>query len=345
MIAAIVFLSISIGLLYLGNTVSFFAEWYTNHIYQMLSKAIGSIAGIFLFSIAEIGLYVGILIFIITGLSAIIHKKKVRWLCSVFLGLAILLFLFVINCGINYHGKSFAGMNHMQVNGYTAGELKTVCQWLTNEVNESSERVERNSDGLMVLSEGEEQRARIVMEKLGESYSALDGQYPNPKKIMISEILSWQGITGIYSPFTIEANYNQDMTDYNIPFTMCHELSHLRGFMQEEEANYIAFLACISSHDAEFEYSGYLMAWIYAMNELYHLDKNSWKNIREMLQSEVLIDLEGNSSFWNQYEGKAEEISQTINDTYLKANGQQDGVKSYDRMVDLVVWYYKMTEE
>ena len=29
-----------------------------------------------------------------------------------------------------------------------------------------------------------------------------------------------------------------------------------------------------------------------------------------------------------------------MNDTYLKANGQDDGVKSYDRMVDLIVAYY-----
>ena len=29
-----------------------------------------------------------------------------------------------------------------------------------------------------------------------------------------------------------------------------------------------------------------------------------------------------------------------MNDTYLKANGQKDGVKSYNRMVDLIVAYY-----
>jgi hypothetical protein len=87
-------------------------------------------------------------------------------------------------------------------------------------------------------------------------------------------------LTGIYSPFTIEANYNGDMTDYNIPFTLCHELSHLRGFMQEEEANFIAFLACIYSDQMEFQYSGYLSAWIYAMNELNDKDVERWSQIR-----------------------------------------------------------------
>ena len=75
----------------------------------------------------------------------------------------------------------------------------------------------------------------------------MEGFYPRPKKLAVSEVLSYQGLTGIYLPFTIEANYNGDMTAYNIPFTVCHELSHLRGFMEEREANFIAFLACIGS--------------------------------------------------------------------------------------------------
>jgi len=35
------------------------------------------------------------------------------------------------------------------------------------------------------------------------------------------------------------------------------------------------------------------------------------------------------------------EVANQINDTYLKVNGQSDGVKSYDRMVDLLVSYRK----
>ena len=77
------------------------------------------------------------------------------------------------------------------------------------------------------------------------------------------------------------------MTAYNIPFTTCHELSHLRGFMQEAEP-----------------------------------------------------DLEANSTFWDAYEGRISEAADKINDTYLKANGQADGVQSYSRMVDLIVAYF-----
>ena len=83
----------------------------------------------------------------------------------------------------------------------------------------------------------------------------LEGYYPQPKKTSGLRTPLIRPLTGVYSPFTLEANYNSDMPDYNIPFTACHELSHLRGFMQEDEANFIAFLACSSSESIDFQYS------------------------------------------------------------------------------------------
>ncbi|MEI3187265.1 MAG: DUF3810 family protein [Lachnospiraceae bacterium] len=47
------------------------------------------------------------------------------------------------------------------------------------------------------------------------------------RQVTVSEILSIQQLSGIYSPFTVEANYNRAMTDYNIPHTICHELSSI----------------------------------------------------------------------------------------------------------------------
>ena len=131
------------------------------------------------------------------------------------------------------------------------------------------------------------------------------------------------------------------MTDYNIPLTVCHELSHLRGFMQEEEANFIAFLACCESDTADFQYGGYMLAWIHCMNLLYRMDYDAWEEIRLTLSEKIEADLKANSTFWDQYDGAVAEVADQINDTYLKANGQSDGVKSYGRMADLVVVYYQ----
>ena len=46
--------------------------------------------------------------------------------------------------------------------------------------------------------------------------------------------------------------------------------------------------------------------------------------------------------FWDKYEGKIDDISNEINNTYLKANGVSEGVKSYGKMVDLLLTYYSL---
>ena len=175
------------------------------------------------------------------------------------------------------------------------------------------------------------------MEKLGEAYPALSGCYPVPKPVMVSWILAVQQLCGVYSPFTVEANYNWQMTGYNIPHTICHELSHLRGFMREDEANFIGILACTESDDAYFRYSGYLMAWVHAGNALAKADVESFYELHSQLCGRAVQDLQENNEYWDQYEGKVAEVSNQVNDTYLKLNDQKDGVQSYGRVVDLML--------
>ena len=252
----------------------------------------------------------------------------------------ILAVLYTTCCGINYQRRSFSEEEGIITYKYSAQDLKEICLWLTDEVNALSGEVERDSSGVMPLEGPEGEGAVEAMQELAEEFSSLDGYYPQPKKLLVSEILSYQGLTGVYSPFTVEANYNGDMTAYNIPFTTCHELSHLRGFMQEEEANFIAFLACIESERTDFQYSGYLSGWVYCMNALYRADYESWQEVRALLAGAAEPDLAANTAFWDAYEGKISETAGRINDAYLRVNGQADGVQSYNRMVDLIVAYF-----
>lgn len=323
-------------------------QWYTEHIYPWIVSSVGRFFGIFPFSAAELLLYAGILLFV-GSLVRIIYrliKKKakkiegIRYLQRFVITALILATLYMTNCGINYHRNSFVESIGLKAEMYTVEELQAVCEDLTKQVNTYAGQVERGTDGVMVLSGNERKEAVTAMECLGEKWEVLAGYYPKPKPLTFSAFLSVQNLTGIYSPFTVEANYNQDMTPYNIPFTACHELSHLRGFMQEEEANFIAWLACKDAPEIELRYSGNMLAWIHCMNVLYEEDRVAWSEIRETLSEKADVDLRANSEFWDKWDGTVAEVSEQINDNYLKANGQKDGVQSYGRMADLIVAYY-----
>ncbi len=123
---------------------------------------------------------------------------------------------------------------------------------------------------------------------------------------------------------------------------MCHELSHVRGFMREDEANFIAYLACRISDDIEFKYSGIMLALIHSANALYSTDSKLFNElVKNHYSKEMLIDLKDNSLYWQKHSGFLSKVSNTVNNSYLKINGQSDGVRSYGRMVDLLIADYK----
>lgn len=52
------------------------------------------------------------------------------------------------------------------------------------------------------------------------------GNYSKAKIILNSNLLSYTSITGIYSPFTGEANININQPLTSMPFTILHEMAH-----------------------------------------------------------------------------------------------------------------------
>ena len=176
------------------------------------------------------------------------------------------------------------------------------------------------------------------MRKLAEQYPVLDRPlYSPPKPVLASELMSCANIGGMFFPFTMESNINVDNPFFVVPWTMAHELAHQCGFMREDEANFIAYLACKESDDALMRYSGYLLAYDNAVSALRKVDPEAASAIGSGLSAAVRRDLAQRAEHWAQYEGPVQDVSNAANDTYLKANNQADGMRSYGRMVDLLL--------
>ena len=326
-----------------------FADSYVRSVYPFLVCKIGGFFGKINAAVAEYGLYALIVLLFIcllvvlrTIFSKTEHKltRLFGVLTHVILWASLLAAVYVINCGINYRCTLFSTTYGFSREAYSTERLKAVCLRLTDDVIRDRKLVNRDSEGVMLPDGDYEAKAVKEMKDLAKAYPRLDVDYPMPKSPLVPAILSVQHVRGVYSPFTIEAIYNSDMTGYNLPFTICHELSHLSGFMNESEANFIAWLACRESDDASFRYSGNLTAWIYCTNRLAGVDRDRYLELRNSLPKEVITDLEANSRFWSKYPEEIGEIHDKVNDSYLKVNGQEEGVRTYGRMVDLIVNFY-----
>ena len=78
-------------------------------------------------------------------------------------------------------------------------------------------------------------------------------------------------------------------------------------------------------------------------NALYQADPAAWQAIRDSLPDTVRADLASNNAYWASFEGAAADASQKVYDTILKGYGQEDGIRSYGTVVDLLVAYYRDT--
>ena len=91
--------------------------------------------------------------------------------------------------------------------------------------------------------------------------------------------MSYLDITGVFFAYTFEANVNVDVPDYSIPATMGHELSHLRGYMREDEANFLGYLCCRESSHPDLRYSAAMLAFTHATNQLFRQDPEAAQEI------------------------------------------------------------------
>lgn len=340
---------------------STFADAYSHYVYRGLSLGIGSVMGLLPFSVVELLLYATILFVLFDfakqlrrAVRAAVARPLLRFLGHLFLILSSLLVLYVFLCGINYHRTSFseeAGLSvTIDAHGtvYDEADLIALCDYLVTEINDAEAQLDVPCIGQ--TSETPKPSAawlwhagrtgQRAMEKLGQRYHRLSGHYPFPKPILNTWILSVQQTTGVYSPFTVEANYNRDIAYYDIPFTICHELSHLRGYMQEEEANFIGVLATIGADDLYFNYSGYVSAWVYAGNALARIDSTAFATLYSRINARTRQDMLYNNAYWQQFEGKPAEAHEQLNDAYLKMQGQATGVRSYGHVTDLMLEYF-----
>lgn len=331
-----------------GRLVSGFADFYIGHTNAFWVNSLGRLSSLFGFSLVEILIYLLIISAVILIVRIIAGNVKLHEtgklygrdeVLAALLIASLIFFLYECNQDAYFYRTSFAAVYGFGQGSYTTDELKEVCSMLVEKANSLSARVPRNDEGIMVCDENVRERARQAMLILGEKYPYLGGWFPKAKPVLFSQLLSYSNLTGIYSAYTIEANYNTDMTQYNIPFTMCHELSHLKGVMQENQANFCAYLACTGTDDADLLYSGYLSAWVYCGNELYRRDYEAWKELAGTLDQSCNRDLKHNNAFWDRHEGKVSEATESFNDNWLKSHGQTDGTLSYDKVVDLIISY------
>lgn len=334
-------------LIFISRNSPSFSQWNATYISPFFLNTIGRFSNLFKISIFELVIIIILLGFLASLVYLLLIIRSLRPAVSSFplciFVASILFLLFTLTASINYNKPLLTAGTNSTIKEYTPESLTRLALMLVDNVNDLSEQIETDGKGLLDLSHTDlNASSKNAMRNLGHRYPLLNDYYPNPKPIIFSKAMSYLGITGIFSPFTLEANYNSNVDPFIIPYTICHEFAHLKGYMREDEAGFLAYLACINSDSPEFRYSGTLNALQYTLRQLYeNVDSQTYNMVYSRISDRVIKETTHSREYWNKHKNSITTIARSANDKYLMVNAQSSGTKSYGMMVDFLLKEYE----
>lgn len=362
-----------------------FSDWYIKTIFPVWLNTYARLTSKVPFSVGEIMLILavavtifGMLFWIVNMICKRKYQKAVRGFGKYYAWTVLVVcYVMTLNCFILYHGSSFSDKYlaayleedlmvvslsdqavtqvHIQNDAanertYTKKELAVLRDYIVVRCNELEKVIPHDDSGDAYYDGDLVEASRQAMIKLGEEYDQLSGFYVTPKFLSFSDFFSQQYIMGYYFPFSMEANINSIMYITNVAPTICHELAHTKGFIYEDDANMIGYLACINSDDLFLQYCGYLSVLSYVNDDFYDSigkNQNVYKSHVRISDGVANDNIFLTRESWYEVEkttvvktSTVKKVSDTLMDTTLKLNGVEEGMLQYNNVVGQLLAYY-----
>ncbi|CAM1353651.1 DUF3810 domain-containing protein [Tenacibaculum insulae] len=331
---------------FLSQKPQWIAQYYSNGIYPFISKFFRFILGWIPFSFGDVlGLF--LIILFIQSIYKLI-KNRFKNLGTQLLkftsALAIIYFCFYTFWGFNYFREPLAKNLDLQQAFYTTEQLVETTHKIVSELNKIHFQITNNDSIKITVPYSQKEIYSLATngyKNLAEKYPQLAYTNSSIKNSLVSLFQSYNGTSGYINPITGEAQVNDMIPKTGYPATTCHEMAHQIGWAAENDANFVGFLASIANDDLYFKYSGYRMAYNYCIRQVYKRDKKAALAIKNSVNKGIYKDYNDSYLHWKQFENPIEPYFKKGYNSYLKANNQSKGIKSYSYVVDLLIAYFK----
>lgn len=321
-------------------------EWveyyYSRGFFKIITRFLRTITGWTSISVGLILVYAlsVFLVYIIIKTIFRISKKEVslRQIAINFLAYVSPIYLFfMLTWGLAYHKKPLEKILNFNTKDIKNQEVIALAKELIDSTNITRARI---SDSKLrdLTFEKVFAKAPLGYGNLETRYSFLNYTTPSIKKASGSDLLAYMSTSGVYMFPTGEANVNTNNMIYDAPYVTTHEMAHQLGFASEEEANYLAYWACKNNPDAVFQYSAYYGTVFRALNKVWEIDSTYSKMLFDKLSPAVKADREKERQVWKKFRNPIQVyVVGPFYDLFLKSNGQEQGSRSYDLVIDLMV--------
>ncbi len=324
-------------------------DYYSNGIYPIISRVLRTLFGWLPFSFGDI-LYTAATILAIRYVYK--HWKKIiskplYFLKDIIVVFSIVFFAFHFLWGMNYHRQPITWKLNIE-REYSDDELLDFTQYLVEKTNLYQQQITCDTISPVHLTNSRKEvfaQTKTAYEFLGNMYPAFEYKSQSLKSSIYSIPLTYMGYGGYLNPFTNEAQVNGVTPRFRLPVVSGHEVGHQLGYSAEDATNFIGTLVTLQSNDPYFKYSAYHHALGYCLSDLFYKDEAAYEAILPTLHVGVKKNFQELREFWEKYENPLEPVFKSVFNTFLKANNQKEGIKSYNSMVGLMINYRKAHPE
>ncbi|MGZ8516123.1 MAG: DUF3810 domain-containing protein [Chitinophagaceae bacterium] len=332
---------------------SWYPRWvednYTYGIYPVITRIQRLLFGWLPFSVGDL-FYAFLLLVVIFRsfrfFKLLFQKKLTRGYFVAAMQQAIFFFLFVyvffnLLWGLNYNRLGISDQLGIQVKKYSLPDLDTLVSGIQSKVNEYAVFVTEAQRDSFAKKRELFREGKLVYRSAAKKYPFLAYHPASVKPSLFSYAGNYLGFQGYYNPFSGEAQVNTTIPRFIEPFVTAHEIAHQLGYAKENEANFVAFLACKEVESPVYKYSLYFDMYNYAINEVYRRDTVLARAYQKKLHQQVIKDINDLRRFYKAYKNPVEPIITWSYGHFLKANNQPGGKQTYNEVVAWLIAYYK----
>jgi hypothetical protein len=245
---------------------------------------------------------------------------------------AVLYLWFLVAWGLNYQREPLRAQLDFQESRITQKALRDLAMrgivFLNQHYEESHRRGWADYDA---TSESLVPAFAQAQRQLGMQWTAAAGR---PKRSIVDLYFRRASVDGMTDPFFLETLTNQSLLPFERSFVVAHEWSHLAGYADESEANFVAWLICMRA-DVPEQYSAWLSLHGTIASALAPADRAEVSQALEQGPRGDLLAIADRVR--RQVSPLTSRGGYAVYDKFLKANRVQAGIRSYNEVIRLLV--------
>lgn len=319
-------------------------QYYSKGLFRIIQKAVTLITGSIPFSLIIPMLGVGLFLFIFAWIALWAYRwrtlKHPHWKCLLwgprwlYLLLPVIWLWFLVFWGIGYQRVPLETRLNLVPSDIKQEEIHQIENYLLEIIERDQPKQPTDANALRAIAS-----IATAMRKIVLDWDGIAVHVPTRVKATPPGMLLMNGTSGMCVPLTLEPHVDGGLPDAAFVAVAAHELGHITGLCDEGETNLLGYAAGLT---ANYPYARYAIALRLYRTIMRRCNKEEYKLALQRLPEQAQKDLRLASEAAQRYRVNwLQQWSWRAYNHYLKAQGVPDGIRSYDRGTQLLVYAWR----